>query len=146
MRSNHYYCLFAPHIYGCCSSCISRLWWIAHSTQHHCRGCNNILSFLQSTALITCSFHEVWTWPDLQILPTAPLSCDRKARAPSAQSFTLWQQATLEIMRRNHSSIACLHHIIYAYCYSRISRSWWIAHPMQCERRDCSSTSMRCNS
>jgi len=29
--------------------------------------------------------------------------CDRKARAASAQSFTLWQQATMEIMRRNHS-------------------------------------------
>jgi len=110
-QQSHYYCLFAPHIYGCCSSCISRSWWIAHLTQRNWRGCNNILSFLQWTALIACSFHEVWIWPDLQILPTAPLSCDRKARAASAQSFTLWQQAAIDIMRRNHSIIACLHHI-----------------------------------
>jgi len=25
------YCLFAPRIYGCCSSRTSRSWWIAHS-------------------------------------------------------------------------------------------------------------------
>jgi len=29
--------------------------------------------------------------------------CDRKARVASAQSFTLWQQATIEITRRDHS-------------------------------------------
>jgi len=29
--------------------------------------------------------------------------CDRKARAASAQSFALWQQATIEITRRDHS-------------------------------------------
>jgi len=28
-----------------------------------------------------------------------------------AQSFTLWQQAIVEIMRRNHSVIACSCHI-----------------------------------
>jgi len=32
--------------------------------------------------------------------------CDRKARAECAQSFTLCQQAPIEIMRRNHSSRA----------------------------------------
>jgi len=37
--------------------------------------------------------------------------CNRKARAACAQSVTLWQQATIEIMRRNHSIIACSHHI-----------------------------------
>ena len=26
-----YYCLFAPHTYGCCSLSTSRLWWITHS-------------------------------------------------------------------------------------------------------------------
>ena len=35
---------------------------------------------------------------------------------------------------------------VYAYCSSRISRSWWIAHSMQRERRDCNSTWVRCNS
>jgi len=28
-----YYCLFMPHIYGCCSSRTSYSWWFAHSTQ-----------------------------------------------------------------------------------------------------------------
>jgi len=30
-------------------------------------------------------------------------SCVRKARASCAQSFALWQQATIEITRRDHS-------------------------------------------
>jgi len=34
--------------------------------------------------------------------------CNRKARAACAQSFTLWQQATIEITRRrDHSIVAC---------------------------------------
>ena len=37
--------------------------------------------------------------------------CDRKARAASAQSFTLWQQETIEITRCDHSIIACSRHI-----------------------------------
>jgi len=37
--------------------------------------------------------------------------CDRKAQAASAQSFTLWQQAIIEITRRAHSVIAYSRHI-----------------------------------
>jgi len=37
--------------------------------------------------------------------------CDRKAWAACAQSFTLWQQATIEITRRDHSIFACSRHI-----------------------------------
>ena len=36
---------------------------------------------------------------------------DRKARAASAQSFTLWQSATIEMNRRDHSIIACSYHV-----------------------------------
>ena len=36
--------------------------------------------------------------------------CDRRARAASARSFTLWQQATIEITRRDHSINACSRH------------------------------------
>ena len=36
---------------------------------------------------------------------------DRKARAASAQSFALWQQATIEITQRDHSFIACSRHM-----------------------------------
>ena len=48
-----YYCLFAPHIHGCCSSHTSRSWWVAHSTQ---RQPNNIPSFLQRIAPIARFF------------------------------------------------------------------------------------------
>jgi len=37
--------------------------------------------------------------------------CDRKSRAACAQSFAPWQQATIEINRRDHSIIACSRHI-----------------------------------
>ena len=36
--------------------------------------------------------------------------CDRKSRAAYAQSFAPWQQATIEITRRDHSIIACSRH------------------------------------
>jgi len=39
------------------------------------------------------------------------MCCDGKARAASAQSFTLWQQATIEITQRDHSVIACSRHL-----------------------------------
>jgi len=37
-----YYCLFVPHLYGCCSSRASHSWWITHSTERQPRGCNTI--------------------------------------------------------------------------------------------------------
>jgi len=37
--------------------------------------------------------------------------CDRKAWVASAQSFTLWWQATIEVICHNHSIIACSCHI-----------------------------------
>jgi len=54
---------------------------------------------------------EGLTRHDLHILVTAPFCCNRKSRAACAQSSTLWQQATIEITRRDHSIIACLRHI-----------------------------------
>ena len=45
------YCLFVPHIYGCCSFlCAFCLWWITHSAQHQHRGCNSrsLLGTLQN--------------------------------------------------------------------------------------------------
>jgi len=67
-----YYCLFAPDIYGCCSSRTSRSWWIAYLTQCQRRSCYNIPSFLQRSASIARSFCEVCTWSDIHILVTAP--------------------------------------------------------------------------
>jgi len=86
-----------------------------------------------------------------------------QSESPSGkwQSFTLWQQATLEITRHDHSSrtqvvtftslispeitrhnrsiVACSRHV-YMRCYSsRTSRSWWIVHSTQRQRRGCNT-------
>ena len=80
------------------------------SAQRQRRGCNNITLF-QRTASIACSLCEGCTRHDLHILVTAPFCCDRKARAACARRFALWQQATMEITRRDHSIIACSRHL-----------------------------------
>jgi len=46
--------------------------------------------------------------------------CDWKAGATSVQSFTLWQQATTEFTRRDHSIIACSHHIYILLFFAHI--------------------------
>ena len=50
-------------------------------------------------------------------LVTAPFFCNRKARAASAQSFTLWQQATIQITQCNHYIIACPRHIYMGFVF-----------------------------
>jgi len=68
-----------------------------------------------------------FTWKHF-LLNICWLCCDRKSRAGSAQSFTLWQQATIEIMRRrDHSVIACSCHM----CMGVVLR----AHPVHGEPR-----------
>jgi len=98
------------HIW-CCSSHTFRSWWTTHSAQSQRRGCNNIPSFLQQTTPIACSLCEGCTWHDLHILVTAPFCCDQKVPAACAQSFALWQQATIEITCQDHSIIACSRHL-----------------------------------
>ena len=65
--------------------------------------------------------------------------CDRKSRAASAQSFALWQEATIEFTYHDHSIIACSRHIYLWCCSSRTSRSWWITHLTQHHRRRCNT-------
>jgi len=71
----------------------------------------NITSFLQWTAPNAHSFCEGCTCHHHHILVTAPLCCDWKAWVASVQSFTLWQQATIDITRRAHSNSACSWHL-----------------------------------
>jgi len=95
------------------------------------------LHFTQ-TATIKCFFCEGCTWHDHHILVTAPFYCNREARATSAPSFILWQEATIEITWWNDSLVACLCHI-YG-CYSlHTTHLWWTARSMQCWPRDCNS-------
>ena len=62
-----FYCLFAPHIYECCSSHTSRSWWITHSTQRQRRDCNTTYS---SSSLLQPSPLEVYR-PSFQLRPQA---------------------------------------------------------------------------
>ena len=57
--------------------------------------------------------------------------CDRKFRVACAQSFALWQQATIEFTSYDHSVVACSRHI-YVW--------WWITHSTQHHRRGCNTT------
>ena len=47
--------------------------------------------------------------------------CDWKARAESVQSFTLWQQAIMEMTCYDHSIIACTHHLYMVLFFTHIS-------------------------
>jgi len=95
---------------------------------------------------------------------TIEYCCDRKSRSAYAQSFALWQQATIEFTchdhsprtlvvtfngsqvnigrasRHDHSFIACSRHIYVWCCSSRTSRSWRITQSTQHHRRGCNST------
>ena len=65
--------------------------------------------------------------------------CDRKSRAAYAQSFALWQQATIEFTCHDHSIITCSRHIYVWCCSSGTSRSWWITQSTQHHRRGCNT-------
>ena len=66
--------------------------------------------------------------------------CDRNYQAAYAQSFALWQQATIEFTCHDHSIIACSRHIYVWCCSPRTSRSWWITQSTQHHRRGCNNT------
>jgi len=48
------------------------------------------------------------------------MCCDRNARAACAQSFALWQQATIEITRRDHSITAYSRHAHIVFFFAHI--------------------------
>ena len=88
------------HIYvWCCSSHTSRSWWITQSTQHHRRGCNNILSFLQRTAPIARSLCEGWTRHDLHILVTAPFCCRVSHSVTHKHELWIWFTLSYAMMK-----------------------------------------------
>jgi len=51
----------------------------------------------------------------LQLIKHKRHCCDRKSRAACAQSFALWQQATITIMRRNLSYYCLLAPRVYIF-------------------------------
>jgi len=64
--------------------------------------------------------------------------CDWKSRAAYVQSFALWQQATMEIMRCNLSYYWLLAPRIYIFVL-RTFRSWLITESTQHHWRGCNS-------
>jgi len=101
----------------CCSLCTFCSWWTA---QCQPRGCNNIPSFFSMNRTNRTYFYEGVTWHNLHILVTVPFCCNWKARVACDQSFTLWQQPTIEITRHNHFVIACPHHIYMVLLFAHI--------------------------
>jgi len=96
------------------SSQVIFMYWVCENhtlKQRQPRNCNNVPSFSQWTTLIARSFCEGCTWHHLHILVTAPLWCDWKSRAASAQSFLLWHQAVIKIPRRANLISACSPHV-----------------------------------
>jgi len=71
-------------------------------------GLQNVKQFASTKLVLISTMSSLKTKIDCKCLL---LCCDRKARAACAQSFTLWQQATIEFTRRNHSIIACSRHV-----------------------------------
>jgi len=66
--------------------------------------------FFLKTAPIARSFCEGCTWHHLHILVKAPLCCDWNSRTASAQTLTLWHQATIKIPRQANFISACSSH------------------------------------
>ena len=132
-----YYCLFTPHIYGFYSSCTSRSWWIAHSTQCQPRGCNSI-SFSQRTTPIAHSFCDGCIWHDLHILGTAP---SKTLSGKCTKFHTVAASNSGDHLTRSLCYCLFVPHIRIYGCYSsRTSLSWWIAHSTQRQPRGCNST------
>ena len=158
-----YYCLFAPRIY----IFVLR----AHPVRGESHNQRNTTGEVATTSppfynerhrshVLLC---EGWTRHYLQILVRAPFCCNRKSRAACAQSFAPWQQATIEIMRRNlslravvvmfnrwhanirrastpQSLLLLLALATHIYLWSsRTCRSWWIKKSTQNHRRVCNA-------
>ena len=111
------------HIYLCVSLCAHPVRDESHfQCNTNWEDATTSLPFCNEQHLSHVLFCEGCTWRHLRILVKAPHCCDWKGRATNAQSFTLLQQATLEIPRRAHS-IICLFapHTVYKWR----AEVWW---------------------
>jgi len=100
-RNLSYYCLLTPRIY----IFVLR----AHPVHGESHNQHNVTREVATTSppfynephLSHVLFVKAAPGTTFHILVTAPFCCDRKSRATYAQSFAPWQQATIEIMRRD---------------------------------------------
>ena len=73
----------------------------------HCWPLRTYPASLQCNFCIPDRFVTVVLW-------LCVMCCDRKSRAAHAQSFALWQQATIEFTCHDHPIIACSrHHVLF---------------------------------
>jgi len=125
-----YYCLFASHIFVCCSLRTPCLWWITVSMQRRLRGCHKIPSFLQWTAPVARSFCEGCTWHHLHSLVKAVSTTLLWLERLSSKCAKLLTMAA----SNNRDATLCWFYFslfashIHGCCSSRTSRLWWIAH------------------
>jgi len=97
-----------------------------HGRRNRWRGAKGTWNLKLDIFLLTYSYEKAFPlffrWSNDKFHHCCPgkLCGDRKARAASAQSFTLWQQATIEITRRDHSVIACSRHVCRVLFFAHI--------------------------
>ena len=97
-----YCCLFAPHRYGCYSSRTSRSWWIAHSTQHHRRGCNSCVIRIHSLRKEKGEKRPAWLEKQFNVLLLWNRSLQSAAREViSLVSKPFWQQWKNNFLAKN---------------------------------------------
>ena len=127
-------------MYGCCSLCTSRLWWTTHSTLRQTRGCNNIPSFLQRTALIAHSF----LWRLNLARPSHPGHSTILLRSESSSGKCAKRHTVAASNNRDYLTRS-LYYCFFAPhiygCYSlRISCLWEIAHSTKRQLRGCNTS------
>ena len=97
--------------YAYCSSRTSRLWWITHSTQATGEAPTASPPFYNEPHRLHVLFVKAshgrtsTSWSQNHFIAIG------KARATCAQSFALWQRATIEFTCHDHSIIACSRHV-----------------------------------
>ena len=120
MRRNHSYYVFAPHICGV----VLRAYLVRGKSHIQRNASGEVATTLPPFYNEPHRSHAVFvkaepgmtfiSWSQHHFVGTG------KARAACAQSFALWQQATILIMRRNHSVIACSRHIYVVLFFTHI--------------------------
>jgi len=111
-----------PH--GTSNNIVNICFWLletyrkcSYVTEEYMRAGTQRLAF--EVKLYRVPIHEYISRTDPRIY-----CCDRTSRAAYAQSFALWQQATIEFTCHDHSIITCSRNIYVSCCSSRTSRSW----------------------
>ena len=111
--------------------------WIEHPT-FQLRGGHFTTELCRPRWIFLPVLSSLLCWPTSASSAVVAYCCDRKSRAACAQSFAPWQQATIEITRRDHSIIACSHHAYIFLFFAHIP--FVVNHTTQRHRRGCNNS------